>query len=69
MQSGLSLDWFTSSHNMIWHDFELITAKLDHHCQFRAVTQCAFGVRQNLLFAPTFFERLLKMTVSNDCFK
>jgi hypothetical protein len=51
---------------MIWHDFELITAKLDHHCQFRAATQCAFGVWQNLLFAPTFFERLLKMTVSND---
>ena len=66
MQSGLSLDWFTSSHNMFWHDFDVIMAKLTHHCQFHAVTQCAFGVWQNLLFAPTFFKRLLKMTVSNN---
>ena len=51
---------------MFWHDFDVIVARLHHHCQFRAVTQCAFGVWQNLLFAAAFFKRPFQMIVSND---
>jgi hypothetical protein len=51
---------------MFWHDFDVIIAELHHHCQFRAVTQCAFGVRRNLLFAPTFFKRPFQMTIENS---
>jgi hypothetical protein len=51
---------------MFCHDFDVIIAKLHHHYQFRAVTQCTFGVWQNLLFAPSFFKRPLKMNVEND---
>jgi hypothetical protein len=52
MQSGPSLDSFASYFNMSRHDFDVIIAKLNHHCQFRAATQCAFGFWQNLLYAP-----------------
>jgi len=45
---------------MFWHDFDMIKANLHHHCQFRAVTQCAFGVWQNLLFAPPFLKGRFK---------
>jgi hypothetical protein len=53
---------------MFWNDFDVIIAKLHHHCQFRAVTQCAFAVWQNLLFAPTFYKRLFQITIEiNRC--
>jgi hypothetical protein len=43
---------------MFWHDFDVIIAELHHHCQFRAVTQCAFG--ETYYLRPPFLKDRFK---------